>query len=162
MEERKNKNYGYVPDIVSDEDYVFGGLNLPTEILQENGQWDEFIPADEIQRTERYDTFGCTIFGTLNALEFLFKRLFGETKNWSERFVYIFSQTRPPGNSPKTIIEAIRKQCGVIDDDFLPILKAETYEDYIQPDPLPVLLTWKGEEFLQNYKINYEWTFCSF
>src|SRR3990167_11520040 len=147
-------NYGYLQDEIAVEDFVLGGLQIPTEVLVESGQWDAFIPTDEIQRTENYDTYGCTIFGTLNALEFLFKRLFGETKNWSERFVYIFTKTRPPGNSPKTIIEAIRKQCGLIDDDLLTISKAPTYEDYIQPDPLPVLLTWRGEDFLKYWKIN--------
>lgn len=153
------KQYGYIPDIISDEDYVLGSLQLPTEIIQPTGQWDDFIPQAEIQRTENYETYGCTIFGTLNALEFLFKRVFGETKNWAERFVYIFTQTRPPGNSPKTIIENIRKKCGVVDEDLLPMSKAKTYEEYISPDPLPVLLTWKGEEFLKNYQINYEWVF---
>src|SRR3990167_10165707 len=122
--EEKIINYGYVADEIQPNDYVLGGLQIPTEVLIENGQWDEFILSDEIQRNENYETYGCTIFGTLNALEFLFKRLFGETRNWSERFVYIFTKTRPPGNSPKTIIEAIRKQCGLIDDDLLTISKA--------------------------------------
>ena len=155
----ETKNFGYLPDTIDPADYVLGSLQIPTEVLVENGQWDAFIPQDEIQRTENYETYGCTIFGTLNALEFLFKRLFGETRNWSERFVYIFTETRPPGNSPKKIIEAIRKQCGLIDDDLLPMSKAPAYEDYIQPDPLPVLLTWKGEDFLKETKINYEWVF---
>ena len=153
------KNYGYIPDKIADEDYVLGSLQIPTEVLQADGQWDNFIPASEIQRTEKYETYGCTIFGTQNCLEFLFKRLFGELKNWSDRYVYIFTGTRPPGNSPKTIIEAIRKQCGMIDEKLLPMSGAITYEEYIQPDPLPVLLTWKGEELLNNYKINYEWVF---
>ena len=153
------KNFGYVKDTIDPTDYVLGSLQLPTEVVQPTGQWDEFLPVDEIQRTEKYETYGCTIFGTLNILEFLFKRLFGETRNWAERFVYIFTGTRPPGNSPKTIIEAIRKQCGLIDDELLPMSKAETYEDYTKPDPLPVLLTWKGEEFIKNYRINYEWVF---
>src|SRR3990167_8356242 len=95
----ETKNYGYIQDTIADEDYILGGLNIQTDIVQSSGQWDAFLPADEIQRNEKYETYGCTIFGTLNALEFLFKRLFGEEKNWSERFVYIFTGTRPPGNS---------------------------------------------------------------
>ena len=159
MPNETKTNYGYVKDEILDEDYVLGGLQLPTEILQPMGQWDEFIPADEIQRTEKYETYGCTIYGTQNALEFLFKRVFGEIRNFSERYVYIFTKTRKPGNSPKTIIEAIRKQCGMIDEDIMPMKDAKTYEDYINPDPLPVLLEWKGEDFLKDYKINYEWVF---
>ncbi len=153
----KIKNFGYIKDSIAEEDFVLGSLQIPTEVLQSTGQWDDFIPADEIQRTEKYETYGCTIFGTQNALEFLFKRVFGGLRNFSERYVYIFTKTRAPGNSPKTIIEAIRKQCGMIDEDLLPMSSAKTYEEYIQPDPLPILLTWKGEDFINQYRINYEW-----
>lgn len=162
MDNQNKISYGYVRDEILDEDYVLGSLQLPTEVLVENGQWDEFIPQDEIQRTEKYETANCTAFGTLNALEFLFKRLFGETKNWSERYVGIAAGTRPPGNSPQKVIETIRKSSGVIDDDLLPMNKAETLEVYYSPDPLPVLLTWKGEDFIKNYKINHEWVFNDF
>src|SRR3990167_1033891 len=159
MEQNETKNFGYIKDTIDPMDYVLGSLQIPTEVLVESGQWDEFIPADEIQRTEKYDTYNCTAFGTLNVLEFLFKRLFGETKNWSERYVGIAAGTRPPGNSPKTVIETIRKTSGVIDDELLPMSKAATVEEYYSPDPLPVLLTWKGEDFLKETKINYEWVF---
>lgn len=159
MEKNEPKQFGYIKDEITDTDYVLGSLSIPTETLQPTGQWDKFIPADEIQRTEKYETANCTAFGTLNALEFLFKRLFGETKNWSERYVGIAAGTRPPGNSPQKVIETIRKVSGVIDDEFLPMSKAGTLEDYYSPDPLPVLLTWKGEEFIKNHKINHEWVY---
>ena len=155
----ETKQFGYIKDSIAEEDFVLGSLQIPTEVLVSTGQWDDFLPTVEIQRTEKYETYGCTIFGTQNALEFLFKRVFGELKNFSERYIYIFTSTRPPGNSPKTIIEAIRKQCGMIDEEILPMSKAETYEDYIQPEPLPVMLTWKGEDFLKNHKVNWEWVF---
>ena len=159
MENNETKNFGYIKDTIDPKDYVLGALQLPTDTLVPSGQWDEFIPVDEIQRTEKYDTYNCTAFGTLNVLEFLFKRLFGETRNWSERYVGIAAGTRPPGNSPKKVIERIRKVCGLIDDELLPMSKAATVEEYYSPDPLPVLLTWKGEDFIKNYRINYEWVF---
>src|SRR3990167_11216818 len=152
-------NYGYLQDEIQPEDYVLGSLQIPTEIIQASGQWDAYLPTDEIQRNEYFDTYNCTGFGTLNALEFLFKRLFGETRNWSERYVGIAAGTYPPGNSPKKVIETIRKVSGVIDDELLPMSKAATVEEYYSPDPLPVLLTWQGEDFLSEYKINYEWVF---
>src|SRR3990167_2731915 len=159
MDDKSQINYGYIKDVIDPTDYVLGSLQIPIEVLVPSGQWDEFIPVDEIQRTEKYETFNCTAFGTLNCLEFLFKRLFGEIRNWSERYVGIAAGTRPPGNSPKKVIETIRKASGVIDDDLLPMSKANTVEEYYSPDPLPVLLIWKGEDFLRDYKINYEWVF---
>ena len=155
-------NYGYIPDTIKDEDYVLGSLQLPIDILQPLGQWDDFIPADEIQRNERYETTNCTAFGTLNALEFLFKRLYGETKNWSERYVGIAAGTRPPGNSPQIVIETIRKDCGLLNDEVLPMSKANTIEEYYSPDPLPWLMKENGKKFLDEYKIGHEWVFSDF
>ena len=156
------KNFGYLPDVISDEDYILGGLQLPTEILQPNGQWDKFVPEDEIQRTERYETANCTAFGTLNALEFLFLRLFGEKKNWSERYVGIAAGTRPPGNSPQKVIEVIRKDCGLLNDGILPMSKANTIEEYYSPDPLPWLIKENGKKFIEDYKIGHEWLWSDY
>ena len=121
MENEEKINYGYLEDEIQPEDYVLGSLQLPTEVIQDDGQWDAFIPTDEIQRNEYFDTYNCTGYGTLNALEFLFKRLFSETRNWSERYVGIAAGTYPPGNSPKKVIETIRKECGLLDDELLPL-----------------------------------------
>ncbi len=157
--ENEVKQYGYLPDEIKDEDYILGGLNLPTDILQENGQWDDFLPLVEIQRNEKFETYNCTAFGTLNCLEILFKRLFGETKNWSERYVGVAAGTRPPGNSPQKVIETIRKDCGLLDDDILPMSKADTVEEYYSPDPLPWLMKENGRKFLNNYSVKHEWAF---
>ena len=47
----EKKNYGFIaPEIDYEKDYVLGGFrSAPEEVLQENGQWDTFIPIPEIQ-----------------------------------------------------------------------------------------------------------------
>ena len=159
---KPEKQFGYVKDEIKDEDYVGGSLQVPGDVLQPTGQWDAFLPEVEIQRNEKYETYNCTAFGTLNALEFLFKRLFGETKNWSERYVGIAAGTRPPGNSPQKVIETIRKDSGLLDDDILPMSKANTIEEYYSPDPLPWLMKENSKTFLDNYKIWHEWVFSGY
>ena len=156
------KNYGFVfEEILPDEHYILGSslTTLPVIPIQPTGQWDAFIPADEIQRNEKYETYNCTSFGTLNALEFLFKRLFNETKDWSERYVGIAAGTRPPGNSPHKVIETIRKDCGLLDDIILPMSKANTVEEYYAPDPLPWFMKENGRKFISDYIIGHEWVF---
>lgn len=157
--ENETKQFGYIKDEIQEEDYVLGSLQIPTEILQSDGQWDAFIPDDEIQRNEKYETYNCTAFGTLNALEILFQRLFGERRNWSERYVGIAAGTRPPGNSPHKVIETIRKESGLLEDDVLPMSKANTVDEYYSPDPLPWLMKANGQKFIENYKIGHEWCF---
>jgi hypothetical protein len=153
------KQYGYIADEIQDSDYILGGLNLPTEVLREDGQWDLFLPEIEIQRNEKYETFNCTSFGTLNCLETLFKRLFGEERNWSERYVGICAGTNPAlgGNSPQKVIETIRKDCGLLNDVVLPMNDADTLEEYYSPNPIPWLMKEFGRKFLEEYRIGHEW-----
>ena len=160
----ETKNYGYILDKIKPEDYIYGSLNFSADLLQPDGQWDLFLPESEIQRTENYDTYNCTGFGTLNCLEFLFKRLFGETRNWSERYVGIAAGTDPAlgGNSPHKVIETIRKDCGLLDDYVLPMDKANTIEEYYSPDPIPWLMKMNGRKFIDEYEIKHDWIFGQF
>src|SRR3990167_9869879 len=154
IKEFKPVHHGYIPDLIEDDHFVLGGLaSMPLDVIQPDGQWGEFIPQVEVQRNEFFETSNCTAYGTLNALEFLFKRLFGETKNWSERYVGIESGTRPPGNSPHKVIQTIRNICGLLDEDILPFKDIKTVEEYYSPDPIPVLMEWNGQKFLDIYSI---------
>lgn len=158
IKEFKPVHHGFIPDLIEDNHYVLGGLaSMPLEILQPTGDWSEFIPQVEVQRNEFFETSNCTAYGTLNALEFLFKRLFGETKNWSERYVGISAGTRPPGNSPHKVIQTIRNESGLLDESVLPFKNINTLEEYYSPDPIPWLMKVNGSNFLDKYEIGHEW-----
>ena len=79
MEKEDRKNYGFIPDKIQPEDYVFGGIGIPTEpVLQPDGQWDVFLPEGEMQAKNGVETFACTAFGTTSAIEILMKRKYGQ------------------------------------------------------------------------------------
>jgi len=152
------KNYGFVaPKTIEHKEYVLGGVySLPQVNIQPNRQWDDFLPEYEPQFGENWDTFGCTIWGTENALEILEYRLRGIKKNYSERSVYIGTNTRPPGNDPHVIAEWIRDN-GLVDDSDLPM--AKSFEEFITPDPLPREIIKKGKSWASQNSFGHQWVF---
>lgn len=128
--------YGLLEDkIVPDEHYILGGHgSLGGEYLQPDGQWTSYLPSIESQLNPLgFDAMACVTFGTLNALEILANRVYGQTRNWSDRFLAKVSGTTPQGNSPHHVAETLRKQ-GVpneIDYPYSPAIKtwAEFYAD---------------------------------
>lgn len=148
--------YGFVEPQDDETAYVLGGLTkLPKTISQPNGNWTPYLPIYEPQ-AENYETWGCTVWGTQNAIEILFKKLFGTEPNYAERFNYIRVQIREPGTDPHKTCESVRKD-GLINAEILPV--TPTYEEFIEPDPLPGSILAKGQYWLTRYKFLHEWVF---
>lgn len=147
---------GYIPDPPSEKDYVFGAGNAPIDEVLPTGNWREVDLLPERQ-SKQFDTFGCTNFTTLNALECLLKIKFKEWHNKSERFNYIDSGTAPGrGNTPKNAADSIRKK-GTIPESELPFDDSiDTIEKFSSPNPLPIELYRKAEEFLKEYEFKYD------
>jgi hypothetical protein len=150
-------NYGYVPEPeITHDQYVFGAQSeLPKDILQHDGQWDLYLPTYEPQ-FENFETYGCTCWGTQNAIEIILKRLFGGEYNYSERFNYIRTPIAPPGASPHAVAENFRKD-GLIDHELLPM--TETYEEFIASSSITPDLLNKGKDWLRKYVFTHEWVF---
>lgn len=101
-----------IPEIVENKDYVFGGYGaIDGEILQPNGQWDDYLPVEEDQNLNGIEPSACATFGTLNAVETLKRRLYGEEYNYSDRYLAKTSGTLPGiGNDPHRVAETLRKK----------------------------------------------------
>lgn len=155
------KNYGFDGSQIKIDasHYILGGdTKLSTNIMQADGDWRPFIPKYEPQFTPNYDTFGCSVFGTWNALEVLMKKLYGNDYDYAERFNYILVRVRPPGADPHIVIENIRKSGGVV-QALLPM--TDTFDQFVQPDPMSPALIDKGLEFLNDKEIGHEWIFTN-
>lgn len=155
------KDYGFVePQITDDQYQVFGSFsNLPKTVVQRDGDWSPYRPAYEAQSNNNFDTHGCVTFGTENAIEYWMKKVFGLDINYSDRFIYILSGSRPPGSDPQHICEVIRDK-GLIEEKLLPFV--ETFEEYIQPDPMPENLLEKGREWKSKFAFKHEWVFTGY
>ena len=160
MNEETQKGHGFIKEKIEDDNYVLGGLELPTEVLQPSGQWDDCLPNIELQRRNGLETMNCTVYGTLNAIEMLIRRLFSEFKDYSERYVGVIAKTTPYGNSPHKVAEIIRKASGLIDEELLPFSQDIRYwEQYYHPNPMESFYIDKGKEWLRRYDFGHEWVF---
>lgn len=154
---------GYVEPVIKDEDYISGGeksignkLGIADPPIKEDGQWDNFIPSEEVQ-IKNYDTFGCTVWGTNNQIEILEKKVFGGDPNYSDRALYIMANVNPPGIDPHVIYEVVRKQ-GVLPEMDLPWNDdLKTLEQYDLPNPLPQDLINKAKGWLIKYNFRHEY-----
>jgi hypothetical protein len=157
------RQYGFIPPEIIPRDYVLGSERAtPVEVLQSDGQWDEYLSVDEIQAKNDIDTQNCTGYGTLNCLEILFKRKFGIETNFSERYVGIMANTDPKrgGNNPQKVIETIRTVSGLINESFLPYDDSiDTLEEYYSPKPMTSDLLRKGKQWLTEYILKHEWVY---
>lgn len=151
------KHYGFLKPDITPEDYVFGSNQLGFTELQPDGQWDEFLPIPELQNRNNLETYNCTAFGTLNAMEILMHRLFGSKFDFSERYVGILADTVIGGNNPHKVAETIRKQ-GVVKDELLPFSsEIGTWEEYYSPKPMTGDLLVEGQKFLNKYNFGHDW-----
>lgn len=86
---------------------------------QIDGNWTDYLPEFENQKNQFLDSKCCTVFGTLNAIEILDRRVFDKKSNYSDRFTAITSKTTTSGNDPEKVARSI-KYNGLIDEKLLP------------------------------------------
>lgn len=147
---------GYIPDIRTTDDYPLGSGKVSAEILQPTRNWAEFLPDPEIQ-IRNFESYGCTGFATSSILEALLKRKFGGEWNFSERAIGVVAGTKPPGNTPKTVISTIQKKRCMLPEKDLPFDDTvKTVEEYYSPNPLGFILDRKAKQFLDEWEVGYE------
>lgn len=151
---------GFIPSTFEKEHHVLGGAGEVFEIIKEDGNYNDFIPEFEGQSKYTFDSYNCTAFGTLNTIEMYMSAAFGIKANYSERWVAIISKTKPPGNDPHTVIEAIMKY-GLIPEEMLPfnegidtIEKYTSFEGGNEADCYAEGKRWKSK-----YQLNHKWAF---
>ena len=99
----EENKFGYIAPVIKEEDYVLGAL--AGKILQEDGQWDEFLPPSERQ-DKIFERYSCVSSGTTNAIEILERHDHRTTSNWSERWLAQKTGTKEKnGNDPGTVAE---------------------------------------------------------
>ena len=151
--------HGFIEPEIQEEDYILGDGMLVGEILQSNGQWDDYLPDTEIQHQWGLETSNCTSYATLNAIEILLKRKYGGVHNYSERGLGIVAGTYPPGNDPHKVAEAVRKN-GIIPDEVLPFSSnTDTLEEYYSPSPLTDSFVQRAKEWLFWYDFKHDYVF---
>lgn len=110
------------------------GSWFPDVTLVPDGQWLKWQPIGEAQNLA-IEPEACTSFGTLNAVEFLERQEFGDTTNWSDRFLAYASGTTKQGNNPDTVINTLKTKGDVTEADW-PYTNADnTWNSFYETPP---------------------------
>lgn len=149
--QRSKKEYGFVRPQIGISDHIFGAVELGA-VLKPDGQWDDFLPTYEPQ-AEKYETYGCTVWGTQNALEILHKFLFKNEINADERYNYNCIAIEPPGSDPHKAAQSIKNEG--LTFGLLPV--TETYEEFCTPRPMEVKYEVQGAKFTEQYSFRHQW-----
>lgn len=150
---------GLIPEKYQVTDYHFRGISgISSSVLQEDGQWDNFMPVEELQLGTYFDTFACVTFSALNCIETLFERKFGVPANFSDRFTAKKSGTTRNGNSLVAVASSIRHD-GLVDENSWPFARGRdekvTWEEYYKEIPESVVA--EGLSFTDHYDVMTEW-----
>jgi len=159
------KNHGFLLDERTEKDkgtdYLFGASPIPLQILQDNSDWENYLPTLELQRYtnpdgSNWDNMSCVTYSALNCIEILYKRKFGSEQNFSDRFISKMSGTTPNGNSFFKVADTIRHVGLVPEEDWddASITPPMTWDKYQAAIPKDVIA--KGKDFLKMFTINYE------
>ena len=157
------KGGDYKPDELDDRDLVlgasipkkFGAVNYG-QVLVEDGDWTLFDTLWESQKNQfGWDSFWCVIFSLNKVHQFIIKRKYGITVNFSDRFGAIISNTTPGvGNGIKSVAETKRKLGFLWENEcpFLPTMsEKEAYAPLTQKEKD------RAKERLKEYGFGYMW-----
>lgn len=154
----KFQSYGFVEPIITPDNYILGSIERP--IINPFGRWTDYLPSNEIQN-KNHETYNCTGFGTCNALEILYHKLFNKEINFSDRFLGIESGTYSPGNDPHKVAETARK-IGLIIEDRLPF-DTQTLDDYFSypSNSIEAQCLAEARKWKRQYELGHEWVWES-
>lgn len=155
-----NKKYtGFIEPVITPDNHVLGGVGLPLPVINPSGDWTPHLPTFESQLQVYFDTFGCTVYGTLNAIETLKKFLTSKEENYSDRATYNAVGITPPGSDPHLVATEIRGG-GLVKEADLPSI-TNSLDEFMTPRPLPVSLRVKAQQWLNEQMLGHQWIWTS-
>lgn len=111
------------------------------------------MPTNEFQNLGGFDRMACVTYSAWNCLEILFKRKFGLSMNFSDRFTAKLSGTTKDGNSFYNVAESIRTLHGGVPETAWPDVTTN-FEDYYKEVANEVVAL--GKELFPSWVISYE------
>jgi hypothetical protein len=149
------RNYGLKIDPIKPEDYIFGSSPVSIEVINNSGNWENYLPTTEVQNLNGIEPFACVSFSLLNAIEILIRYQYGIEENFSDRFLASVSGTKEGGNSPQVVCEFLRK-IGVVSQDLWPFNKdIKSFDDFYKP--VSPKLYELAKEFNDKYEFKHEY-----
>jgi len=143
-----NKN---IEDSKRETNYQLGAVDK--EVLMPDGQWLEFKPECEIQRSELVDYMDCVTESAINGLSILMQKKLPLLNNWSQRFTAKMSGTTKSGNSLYAVSDCIRNKGLVLETDWTRN-SGMNWNTYYAAIPTSVI--GKGKKWTLQFDASYE------
>ncbi len=156
MTENTIKDYGFRTPKIETDHWIYGASPLSTypDVLP-SGDWRPYKIAYEYQ-AENFETYGCTVYGGENQIEFYLKMLTGIEHNYDERYNYNLIRIDPifRGADPQLFYESVRNDG--LTEGVLPPVK--TISEFMSPRPIPEDIKIKGRKWEWNFNHAWLWT----
>ena len=151
-----------IPQILTREqgaEHILGAAGLEGEVINQAGNWQDFLPEGELQNKGFFEPNACTSFGTNNAVETLMQFYKGSWPNYSDRALAIASKTDPNrGNDPHVVAECARTVLGFVPESTLPFNDSiKTPDQFYDPNPLSESIINTGRHFFDEWEFRHNW-----
>lgn len=151
MKERQ----GFIAPVITVDNHVLGASGIALPVIKVDGDWRKYRLPFESQLEKTFDTFGCTVYGTLKAIAKLEYFIYGTQSNYSERFTYNEVGISPPGSDPHLVATTIRgtgllNQIDLSDD-------VDSLAVFMSPRPAPVELRIKALKWSNKRQLGHQW-----
>lgn len=185
MELKQGQTTGVIIRPIGIKSWVSGKeTGVVRKDLGEGGQYDAYLPDEEAQSTQSFDTLSCVTFSALNVVETLINRMRAKGTlskkaeeflvnegyinpltnkvNFSDRYIAKQSGTTTDGNDLESVGNAIRK--GLVPEKDWPMPWNEAFEkmtfeegwkEYMKE--IPQSVKDKAERFKKYFKITHQW-----
>ena len=146
--------YGLLEGARDVQAYIFGEAKIPCIRYNESGDWEKWLPKYEYQ-AEKFETNGCTVWGTQNQIETFHNFLYRSEPNYSENFTYLLTPVHPDyGCDPQSVYECIRRE-GLVNNNFMPT--PDNKAEFLDVSRIDGTLRARGQYWLVNHEFMHEW-----
>lgn len=149
-------NHGYIYKPHEPHHRTFGAANqIGGTPLNPGGHWLPWAPLSDQQQNEGIEPENCTSEALLGCVEILARFQYGDTTEWSKRFLAYVSGTTTTGNDPMTVANALQSKGTVPESDWPNSTSLTTWDlFYVKP---PQSLFVEAIEFIAEYAFDKEW-----
>lgn len=145
--------YQFHIDSPKETDYKFGAY-IPVEVLQPNGDWNDYLPEVEFQYRYGFEPSSCMSFSLLSCIEAYIFRKYGVRLNLADRFLAKVSGTKDGGNTMRSVADALRK-VGVVPENFWPYTaEVNSFDKYYEDIPKDIMKI--AEDFIEEWNFKYD------
>lgn len=143
---------------IKHETRVFGAVNRIGEVINESGDWREYLPPETYQKVGSVESSACYIYAQTHTIATILEKQYGiKDSDFAERFNALLSNGSPYGGDPLAGAESFQKD-GLIKYDLMPFLETlinswEDFHSWKGADREECLLA--GQEFRKQWKLNY-------